>query len=297
MAPPAQRFEAVILAPGQPHDGLEGHGDVAPIEELAQLASPGHEVPRQGEDARVQGAPPCSPSASAPGAAAERGHAELEIGEVQDVALPQGRVGHRLPVQEGAVPAAQVPQAQPTVALIDLCVGLGDGAGDGSTRSRPGWRPMRKGSASTSIRRRSPLPPGLSRTSLWGVALASGPVRRRAAPPFGGRPGPGPQKRVAAAGLGATSMPRSCKLQARPQQSRSLPRSYWPSSPRPSTASLSRAERPSAFGGGPGLRATRGPSTPVRPPRTKKTRAVGPRNRGRGRDLADHCEVRGLRSL
>ena len=55
--------------------------------------------------------------------------AELEVGEVQHVALAERRVLDEGPVQEGAVPAAEVPQPQARPEGVDLGVGLRDGVG------------------------------------------------------------------------------------------------------------------------------------------------------------------------
>ena len=53
--------------------------------------------------------------------------AELEVGEVQDVALAERRVLDQGPVQEGAVLAAEVAQPQAGTQGVDLRVRLGDG--------------------------------------------------------------------------------------------------------------------------------------------------------------------------
>ncbi len=60
---------------------------------------------------------------------ARAAEAELEVGEVEDVAFAEGRIVDGGAVHEGAVLAAQVPQAQAGAAPVQLGVGLRDRVG------------------------------------------------------------------------------------------------------------------------------------------------------------------------
>ena len=110
------------------HDRLEHHRHVALAQQLAQLARALREAVRQLAPAERHGrGPPLGVAADLAHVGAA--HAELEVGEVDDVALDERRVLDERAVDEAAVAAAQVAQAQVLAARVDLGVELRDRVG------------------------------------------------------------------------------------------------------------------------------------------------------------------------
>ena len=128
VAATAERLVGGHRAPGEQHDGLEDHGHLAVAQELAHLARALRKTVGQvGPLHRHRRGPLVRRGGGRLVLHVRPAEAELEVGEVQDVPVPERSVFHEGPVQEGAVLAAEVAQPQAGTQRVDLRVLLGDG--------------------------------------------------------------------------------------------------------------------------------------------------------------------------
>ena len=177
VAAAAERLVGGHRAPREEHDGLEDHGHLAVAQELAQLARALREaVGQAGRLTAVVGSLVRRGGRAGGSSTSRAAEAELEVGEVQDVPLAERRVLDQGPVQEGAVLAAEVPQAQAGAEGVDLRVGLGDGVG-GEDQLEPvaaaDAEGQRRGSGPGGAGRRRRRSRGTSRASPIGRAVAA----------------------------------------------------------------------------------------------------------------------------
>ena len=128
MAAPAERFVGGHRPAREQHDRLKHRRHLVALQEVAELARSRGEAVRQLAPAEGHRRGP------ALGVAAGLAHvgapdAELEVGEVDDVAVDQRRVLDQRTVDEAAVAAVQVPKPQLLPAQVDLGVELRDRLG------------------------------------------------------------------------------------------------------------------------------------------------------------------------